>query len=69
MKIKSTYFKREFDIQKAELIGKGTFAQVTLIWLQVYRIYSQDINDSLAIRKVKKNEGDLADIEKEKLIN
>mgnify|MGYP003480433009 CR=1 FL=1 len=31
MKIKSTYFKREFDIQKAELIGKGTFAQVTLI--------------------------------------
>lgn len=28
MKIKSTYFKRDFDLQKAELIGKGTFAQV-----------------------------------------
>jgi hypothetical protein len=28
MKIKSTFFKKEFDLQKAELIGKGTFAQV-----------------------------------------
>jgi len=28
MKLKSNYFKKDFDLQKAELIGKGTFAQV-----------------------------------------
>ena len=28
MKIKSAHFKKEFDLQKAELIGEGNFAQV-----------------------------------------
>ena len=30
MIVKSTYFKKEFDINKAELIGEGNFAQVYL---------------------------------------
>lgn len=28
MRIRSSYFKKEYDLQKAELVGKGTFAQV-----------------------------------------
>jgi len=28
MKIKSSHFKKEFDLHKAELIGEGNFAQV-----------------------------------------
>lgn len=30
MKVTSKYFKKEFDISKAELVGEGNFAQVTL---------------------------------------
>lgn len=36
---------------------------------QVFRIFDSDLNDSIAIRKVKKSQGDLEDIAKEKLIN
>lgn len=36
---------------------------------QVFRIFDADLNDSIAIRKVKKSQGDLEDIAKEKLIN
>jgi serine/threonine protein kinase len=36
---------------------------------QVFRIFDPDLNDSIAIRKVKKSQGDLEDIAKEKLIN
>jgi hypothetical protein len=37
--------------------------------MQVFRIFDNELNDSLAIRKVKKSQGDLEDIAKEKLIN
>lgn len=30
MRIRSLFFKREYDLSKAELVGKGTFAQVFL---------------------------------------
>lgn len=31
MKIRSSYFKKEFDLSKAELIGEGNFAQVFIV--------------------------------------
>jgi hypothetical protein len=69
MKIRSPHFKKEFDLSKAELIGEGNFAQVNFYPKQVYRIFDSDLNDSLAIRKVKKTESDMEDITKEKVIN
>jgi hypothetical protein len=39
------------------------------IYPQVYRIFDNELNDSLAIRKVKKSESDMEDINKEKVIN
>lgn len=29
MRIRSVHFKKEFDLNKAELVGKGTFAEVS----------------------------------------
>jgi hypothetical protein len=55
MRIRSAYFKKEFDLSKAELIGSGNFAQVITLFTQVFRIYDSEFGDSLAIRKVKKN--------------
>ena len=69
MFVNSTFFKKEFDINKAELIGQGNFAQVTILLDQVYRVYDSEINDSLAIRKVTKNAAEGEDIAKEKVIN
>lgn len=28
MRIRSSYFKKDYDLNKAELVGKGTFAEV-----------------------------------------
>ena len=69
MIVNSTFFKKQFDINKAELIGQGNFAQVSMYNIQVYRVYDSDINDSLAIRKVTKNAAEGEDIAKEKVIN
>jgi hypothetical protein len=30
MRIRSSYFKKEYDLQKAELVGRGTFAEVLI---------------------------------------
>ena len=31
MKVESAYFKKEFDVNKAELVGEGNFAQVNAL--------------------------------------
>ena len=78
--VKSTAFKYRNAHQK-QFLQKVVWSQQgrtyrlrqlctsTYIPTQVYRAFEPDLNDSIAIRRVKKSQADMEDIRKEKQIN